>query len=347
MTKYKLRKSQTCLNCGSNVDQRFCPNCSQENVEIRKSFAYLFVHFFEDLTHYDNKFWLTTRYNLFRPAYLSSAYLSGKRLSYLEPFRYYLFLSFICFFIISIIPRDIVREKRRSNYDDKRNEKVGLKRKDINRYDISDLNEISIHFNANSRVDNYKFIDLYFGYNGLSIKEFDSIENLLPDSEKDSYVSNLLTRKVISLRDHYDNSEIINKFDESFRSNLPKALLIIMPIFAFLLWIFHNKKKRYYFDNGIFTIHYFCFILLVISITYLINSIIFLIIGDPFGITIFTINIIGYCWMIFYFFIAHYRFYGESKIISFLKCSILLFVNFIIIIILLILIGVLGFLNLH
>jgi hypothetical protein len=30
-----------------------------------------------------------------------------------------------------------------------------------------------------------------------------------------------------------------------------------MPIFAFS-WLFHNKK-RYYFDHGIFTLHYFSF----------------------------------------------------------------------------------------
>jgi hypothetical protein len=30
-----------------------------------------------------------------------------------------------------------------------------------------------------------------------------------------------------------------------------------MPIF--FLWLFHNKKRWYYFDHGIFTLHYFSF----------------------------------------------------------------------------------------
>jgi hypothetical protein len=48
-----------------------------------------------------------------------------------------------------------------------------------------------------------------------------------------------------------------------FIHNIPKALFFYMPIFAFVLWLFHyNKKKYYYFDSGIFTLHFFSIVLL-------------------------------------------------------------------------------------
>ena len=60
-----------------------------------------------------------------------------------------------------------------------------------------------------------------------------------------------------------ESTEIIEKFISSFTHNLPKVLFVFMPIFAFFLWLFHNKKRWYYFDHGIFTLHYFSFLLLI------------------------------------------------------------------------------------
>ncbi|WP_313029343.1 hypothetical protein [Soonwooa sp.] len=60
--------------------------------------------------------------------------------------------------------------------------------------------------------------------------------------------------------------EIYTKILQTSFHNLPKALFIYLPIFAFFLWIFHNKKKWWYFDHDIFTLHYFSFLLRTILI---------------------------------------------------------------------------------
>jgi hypothetical protein len=106
MSKRKLRLDKTCLNCNYVVEKKFCPNCGQENTETRKTFHHLFVHFFEDLTHYENSFWKTIKNLMFKPGALTKEYLSGKRLSYLAPIRLYIFVSFITFFLIAILPKN-------------------------------------------------------------------------------------------------------------------------------------------------------------------------------------------------------------------------------------------------
>ena len=106
MSKKTYRKDKTCLNCKHVVENKFCPNCGQENTDTRKTFHHLFLHFFEDLTHYENAFWRTIKNLLFRPASLSKEYLSGKRLSYLAPVRLYIFISFVTFFLIAVFPND-------------------------------------------------------------------------------------------------------------------------------------------------------------------------------------------------------------------------------------------------
>ena len=106
------------------------------------------------------------------------------------------------------------------------------------------------------------------------MKEIDSIQKYGKENEKLSEFSYWAYEKVAHVTEHNTKKEIIEKFIESFFHNIPKILFIIMPFFAFFLWLFHNKKKWYYFDHGIFTLHYFSFLLLIFLILFIIDKII-------------------------------------------------------------------------
>ena len=71
----------------------------------------------------------------------------------------------------------------------------------------------------------------------------------------------------------FTQQKIQEKFTEAFVHTLPKALFIYLPIFAFILCLFHDKKKWWYFDHGIFTLHYFSFLLIYILIATILNFI--------------------------------------------------------------------------
>jgi hypothetical protein len=55
------------------LENRFCSNCGQENTDTRKTFHHLFIHFFEDLTHYENAFGKLLK--SFETGTLTNAYL--------------------------------------------------------------------------------------------------------------------------------------------------------------------------------------------------------------------------------------------------------------------------------
>lgn len=318
MSKSPLRKDKTCLNCRYVVENRFCPNCGQENTDTRKTFYHLFIHFIEDLTHYENAFWKTIKNLLFKPSALTKEYLSGKRLSYLAPVRLYIFISFITFFLITVFPN-----------------------KDSERLKIQETK-----VPANTTQETKDDEDLFnFGY--ASVKELDSIQNNAPESKKLSDFNYWINKKIQTIREHNTNKEILEKFAESFLHNLPKVLFVFMPFFAFFLWLFHNKKRWYYFDHGIFTLHYFSFLLLLFLILFLTNK--FLSSFEKSGLISFILglfNFIGFSWMVYYFFPAHHRFYGETRFISFLKSSLLFIINFIIVILIITIFAVYTFINL-
>jgi hypothetical protein len=301
MSHSPIRKDKTCLNCRHVVEQRFCPNCGQENTDSRKTFHHLFVHFFEDLTHYENAFWKTIRNLLFKPATLTKEYLSGKRLSYLAPVRLYIFISFITFLLIALFPSHVTENLKKSEKDITTN-LIKQDKKGIETF------KEKTHFEMKS------------------MKEIDSIQKYGKPSEKYTDFEYWLYEKVVHVTENNSKAEIIEKFIESFVHNIPKILFIIMPFFAFFLWIFHNKKKWYYFDHGIFTLHYFSFLLLIFLILFIIQKITDLL-GSGFGFIADITNFVGILWMSYYFYPAHHRFYGESRIVSFIKSVFLFFIN--------------------
>jgi len=321
MSHSPIRKDKTCLNCRHVVEQRFCPNCGQENTDSRKTFHHLFIHFFEDLTHYENAFWKTIRNLLFKPATLTKEYLSGKRLSYLAPVRLYIFISFITFLLIALFPSHVTENLQKSEKDITTN-LIKQDKKGIETF------KEKTHFQMRS------------------MKEIDSIQKYGKPSEKYTDFEYWLYEKVIHVTEKNTKGEIIEKFIESFVHNIPKILFIIMPFFAFFLWIFHNKKKWYYFDHGIFTLHYFSFLLLIFLILFIIQKITDLL-GSGFGFIADITNFAGILWMSYYFYPAHHRFYGESRIVSFIKSVFLFFINFFFIVFLLTFYVFYIFINLH
>jgi Protein of unknown function (DUF3667) len=85
--------------------------CGQENLEPKETVWHLVQHFFNDITHFDGKFFSTVKLLLRKPGFLSAEYIAGRRMSYLNPIRMYVFTSAFFFIILFSLkkPEDMVR----------------------------------------------------------------------------------------------------------------------------------------------------------------------------------------------------------------------------------------------
>src|ERR1700761_1430495 len=99
MSKHHLRHDKTCLNCGYEVTDRYCSHCGQENNEPRETFRHLLGHFIEDVTHYDSQVLTSVKDLIFKPGFLTNQYNAGKRASYLNPIKMYIFISAVFFLV--------------------------------------------------------------------------------------------------------------------------------------------------------------------------------------------------------------------------------------------------------
>jgi hypothetical protein len=107
----KERKEKNCLNCQTTVVGRYCHACGQENLEPKETVWHLVQHFFNDITHFDGKFFSTVKLLLRKPGFLSTEYIAGRRMSYLNPIRMYVFTSAFFFIILFSLkkPDDMIK----------------------------------------------------------------------------------------------------------------------------------------------------------------------------------------------------------------------------------------------
>src|SRR5690606_34685600 len=106
--------------------------------------------------------------------------------------------------------------------------------------------------------------------------------------------------------------------------------------------------RFYYFEHGIFTLHYFSFLLLGYLLLSICASFFLMIKTIPgTGILLGIIQFVLWVYMLYYFFPAHHRFYGETRIVSVIKGSVMFMINMFIISMILLLFAIYTFINIH
>ncbi|MDX1954002.1 MAG: DUF3667 domain-containing protein [Chitinophagaceae bacterium] len=269
------RTEKNCLNCGTTVQGRYCHICGQENTVPKESFWSLVIHFFYDITHFDSKFFDTLRYLLFKPGYLSSRFMMGKRASFLNPVRMYVFTSaffFIVFFtffksdsaikwddtvVLTQDDRDSILKTVEEKLSKTPNDEFLLKQanllKDTSKPVRSmDFLELSEDFRALSVTgNNYK-----------SLEEYDSAQKKLPPGERDGWFSQQIQKKEIEInsRYRYRPKQALKDVADAVLHKLPYLLFVSLPLFAFVLKLLYFRHKEYYYaDHAIFSVHHYIF----------------------------------------------------------------------------------------
>ena len=290
MAHSRLRKDNICLNCGTVVPDRYCPHCGQENIEPNDSIKHLIGHFFEDITHYDSKFFRFFKYLFFRPGYLTRQYIAGHRASHLNPIRAYIFISFVFFLVLfsgkkeeifqvkdeqaGIEARQQLAESLRNTATNavsattKDSVKIALLNEIATSMDSAITNpekEQSVGFNLSTEGIAFRLKDTRY----RNLKEYDSVQNSLPDTSgmKDKgFFVRWIVRTNLRLQDKYGSRTSV-VLAQNFAQSVPKVMFVLLPIFAiYLLMFFHRNKKYHYAQHVIFSIHYHSFVFLLFMV---------------------------------------------------------------------------------
>ena len=162
--------------------------------------------------------------------------------------------------------------------------------------------------------------------------EYDSVQKELPANKKDGWFTRSMSRKSILIRGKYknDRKQGTALFLERFLHTLPQALFVSLPLFALLLLILYSRRNVYYADHGIFSIHLYCAVFLILLIYFGIDKL---------------KTVSGWGWLaipelllivsiFFYLYKAMRSFYGQGRGKTILKFIILNICSFMVVVLL-------------
>jgi hypothetical protein len=99
--------------------------------------------------------------------------------------------------------------------------------------------------------------------------------------------------------------------------NIPAALIVLLPLMAFVLKALYPLSKRYYVEHLLFFVHFHAFFFLILTLQILFMRLTARL-GIPEEIAILTIVAASF-YIAIYLFVAMRRVYGQGRIITFLK----------------------------
>lgn len=323
------RKEKNCLNCGTIVHGKYCHICGQENIVTKETFWGMVSHFFNDITHFDGKFFTTLKDLLFKPGFLSAEYMRGRRMSYLNPVRMYVFTSAIFFLIffsitdpadtfklvddgtLSLTGRDSLLQDVEKRLQRVPGNKNLIKQVELLKDTSKPLSEIDLL--------PYSNVVGTWGYDYSSRAEYDSIQKARSPGERDGWLKRLWNKRAIRINEKYRKEKSLSlvNFSDAFLHKLPYLLFVSLPFFALILKLLYvRKRKEYYFaDHGIFSIHHYILSFILLLFIFLWNKL-----DEVTGWSIWNILqvITILAWPV-YLFLAMKRFYRQNGFKTFLK----------------------------
>ncbi|MEO8336582.1 MAG: DUF3667 domain-containing protein [bacterium] len=105
MTPQSVGASNPCLNCGTNVQLDFCPECGQLALDPDPTLREFLRELAEEFLHWDGRLFRTYRLLVTKPGELTLEYLAGRRVRFVSPLRVYLVCSLLYFFVSAVAPQ--------------------------------------------------------------------------------------------------------------------------------------------------------------------------------------------------------------------------------------------------
>jgi hypothetical protein len=274
MSHNKLRTEKNCLNCGHTVEERYCPQCGQENIELHDSALHLFIHFVQDIFHYDGKFWHTFRGLIRKPGQVAAEYIDGKRMHNIQPIRFYFFTSTIFFLLLFYsVNFDVTNGNHNPDVDLKKRMYFLKKEKE---HQIGNADTIAINRlietlqcsidSMNGIVPDTLVPGILVGPDNERIDTSNSLSEL-------GWLGRMLDKRSEERKKEFEeknpgDTDASNRdFLADFFHKLPQLIFLSLPFFAFFLKILYFRAKRkLYVEHLIFSIYQYSYLYAMLTI---------------------------------------------------------------------------------
>lgn len=259
-----------CANCGHAPTGTFCPTCGQKTVPFQRPIHHLGREVVADYFGVDGKLWRTLVPLFLRPGFLTREYLDGRRSQYVRPVRLYLTASIVLFFLLSVLPEGgflagAVSVEDQGAVSDSLAAAPAMQADDL-------------EANAESLVAIEQEVAELDSVRAALVAVRDSLREVVAegavaaagrevaDADGDFWdrFGEMMGQKGRRIGEMGEEGAE-QWFIDSFTSNMPKAMFVLLPLFALLLKGLYVRRKRYYGEHLVFALHTHAFAFFVFA----------------------------------------------------------------------------------
>lgn len=322
----------SCLNCGQPIHNadKFCSNCGQKNDTRKLQLSQLLSEFFSSFYSLDSRFLNTIIPLTTKPGKVTSEYVSGKRMSFMNPFRFYINVSILFFLLQGIFGffdsfkevsvTDIPSELKKATVmlDSTGKKKIDsiLVAENINTKPIDSIKD----FNLSLPKNNPFLTKIEESYKFYKRNRTLSVESALDSLGYPNTLNNrMIYKKSSDIVRLVEDENYRKKVTNDINSNISIALFLMLPFFALFYKLVFVRSSFSYMEHLIFIFHTQSVFFLYLMFFFLFDRIF----STNWGI-LFLVLGFGY-----YLYKAMRNFYKQSGIKTFLKYSLLVFIFFV------------------
>lgn len=326
-----MASTDKCKNCSESFDASFnyCPSCGQETANSL-TFAVLFSNTISNYFSVDARFFKSFIPLMTQPGVLARHFVEGKRLSYLHPAQFYLFISVVFFFISSFAIRKA---------DNKLSKALELGfSKDIPVDSLSekmdsagvDLKVALLENQAPPETFDEEITpvdSVVADKQGITVNTMDfqqkTLDSLIairaPEAEKLAAMGKKEDASVFTTKVY---TQFLKLYEQkgggilkALYDTIPIAMFFLLPLFALFLKILYWKRGAYA-HHMVFSFYFF---------TFLFTSLSFLILVNTFIDIPAWVNTLVFLSFIFYLMLALRHFYKSRWLGAFFKANFISF----------------------
>lgn len=331
--------TEQCKNCEQTFDSSFdyCPHCGMEATD-NLTFGVLFSNTIENYFSIDARFFRSFLTLMIKPGVLARRFVDGKRLKYLHPAQFYLFISVVFFFIFSASVRKAdneISEVFKKGFE----QEINLDSIVVNA-DSVEMAEVKTALKKNQKILN------------MSDEELIELDSVISPGSQKANISFGFERELLDslitvgapLAQKYEAmgmKEDANAFTRKFYAQMlkfyekqgggilqvlydtiPIAMFLLLPLFAVFLKVFYWKPATFA-HHLVFSFYFFTFIFTSFCVILLVNKV--------WEIPIWIEVLICFSFVV-YLILALRNFYRSSWVGAFFKANIISFLYMMIIV---------------
>jgi hypothetical protein len=239
-------ESALCSNCGAPAPGRYCGQCGQRQDKKLASVRSMAVEAIQDQLSLGAELPRTLAALLFRPGFLTREYLAGRIVRYVPPLRLYLVSSLAFFFILSWTT-DIEKSIAEGEQG------MAAAAKDSSAVKAT-TGPGAIKVDAPGAKVDMSDMDLDIELDTLGTAVW-------------TPAARWVQRRVNGIKG-MDRVEFERRFLSGLQRNAPRAVFLLLPIYAFILKLLYVRRKRLYAEHFVFALHVHAFVFVLFSLSF-------------------------------------------------------------------------------